>query len=80
MSFEEDFKIFPFTFHSNYSDCDQIAIYWLICTKFYTEPHQSMEHNYEHLRDNQTVFFLDVQDCLLSTQYAGICCFIFRPF
>ena len=69
MSFEEDFKIFPFTFHSNQSDCDQIITYRPICTKFYTKPHQSMEHNYEHLRGNQTVFCQDVQDCLLSTQF-----------
>ena len=80
MRFEEDFKSFPLTFHSHYLDCDQSATHWLICTKFYTKPHQSMEHNYEHLRDNQTVFYKDMQDCLSLTQYAGICSFIFCAF
>ena len=39
---------------------------------------QARPHNYEYLRDNQLVFCKDMQDCHLSTQYAGICCFIFQ--
>ena len=72
MSFEEDFKIFPFTFHSHKLDCDQSATYWPICTRFYTDHHLAIPRDHEHLCENLTVFCKDTHDYLFSTQCAYI--------